>query len=269
MLELRPAGASVYEQYAVGFLRSSPAIERPYHCGSGTLVNVGDVHGVLTAGHVLDQIEHDGAFRMLSTTGPGRFADVREVVFEPAAVLKNWSGAGSREGPDIAFIRLPNDVRDWCLANRIFYAYSTRYALYVGGGRPLPAYAFYVFGIVGESSEVSVGPTGWADIKSQFTMVIGDIIKPETREEMGAPWIFVPDPSPSLPASFGGLSGAGVWAINEAEGPLARLLIGVAYFEDPPAKNGVRNIVFQGVDWCYDWLIDAVGRAFPQEFSAF
>ncbi|CAN7143486.1 hypothetical protein [Rhizobium sp. LjRoot254] len=268
-MDNRPPGASIYEQYAVGFLRSSPTVPRPYHCGSGTLVSVGGVHGILTAGHVLNEIERDDSFRMLSTTGPTRYADAREVVIETGATIRNWDGIESRGGPDIAFLRLPNDVRDWALLNRNFYNYSTRYDLYIGGSRPLPAHTFYTFGMIGESSEVSLSPEGWAGIKSQFIMLLGDIIKPNHQVAPAGPWVFVPETSASMPHSFGGLSGAGVWAINEAEGALGRLLLGVAYFQDPPAKNGIRNIIFQGVDWSYDWLIDTVAKKFPEEFQPF
>jgi hypothetical protein len=72
------------------FIRSSPQIGTEtgaYQSGSGTLVNMGGVHGILTAGHVFCEIERDGHFVMPSATGPGDRVDAHKVEIEPGATL--------------------------------------------------------------------------------------------------------------------------------------------------------------------------------------
>jgi hypothetical protein len=263
---------SQYEQYAVGFVRSSPQIGNEtcaYHCGSGTLVNVGGVHGILTAGHVLNEIKRDGHFVMLSATGPGQHAHAHKVEIEPGSIIMNWSGEASRLGPDIGFIRLPNKMRDWARENLAFYNYARRYQLYVDGKKPEPTEGYYVFGSLKEGSEIALQEDGFNGLKTNFGFFTGELVVDDLALHEAGSFIFLPGESASNPESFEGLSGSGLWAVNALEGPMGHILIGVVYFQYEPISKGVRPLVFHSVDWTYNWLHDEVSKHFAGEFQPF
>ena len=271
-MDSRPAEASAYEQYAVVFLRTSPRIGNDsgaYHCGSGSLVNVGGVHGILTAGHVLRDIAADDSFRMISSVGPGRFADNRLIPIEPNSIISNWSGEATPTGPDIGFVRLPNDIRDWAIANRAFYNYGHRYQLYKAGRRPSQTHAFYVLGAYGEGSKVELQDDGFSHITTNFSMLLGDIDTSDKSLEAAGSIIFYPNSTAGHPSTFKGLSGSGVWAVNKNDDALGHILIGVAYYEYPESADGNRAVIFHSVQWAYDWLLDEVAKRFPYEFKSF
>lgn len=271
-MDNRPAWMSQYEQFAVSFVRSSPQIGSDtgaYHCGSGTLVNMGGVHGILTAGHVLHEIKRDGHFVMQASTGPSKHAYAHKVEIEPGSMLINWSGEANRLGPDVGFIRLPNQIRDWARENLAFYNYGRRYTMYVDGKKPEPTQSYYVFGALKEGSEITSQGDGFNNLKTNFGFFTGELVVDDLALHEAGSFIFLPDVSSSNPDSFEGLSGSGLWAVNPLDGAMGRILIGVIYYQYEPIREGVRPLVFHSVDWTYNWLHDEVSKQFSKEFVPF
>src|SRR4051794_35410249 len=101
--------------YTIGFakLEVHERIEDAIGAGSGTLVSVGKVRGILTAAHVLTNLPDQGDVGIVEYRG--QTIHYRKRTIEMANTTKivlRGDGFGS-DGPDLAFLRLAADTVGW------------------------------------------------------------------------------------------------------------------------------------------------------------
>jgi hypothetical protein len=94
--------------YTIGFARLEVhnRVEDAVGAGSGTLVSVGKVRGILTAAHVLTHLPDSGAVGIVEYRGEG--IDYRKRTIEMANTTKIVlrGDAFGPDGPDLGFLRL-------------------------------------------------------------------------------------------------------------------------------------------------------------------
>lgn len=254
-----PEIKAIAENYCVGFLivdRQRPT--GSHSVGSGTLVDFKGVKGVLTAAHVADAIMALPEFGIMRFSRH-KFQAMTCSSSEIDVVLLGGEHAGD-PGPDIAFVRLPPRIVANLEATNVFFnPYVRGAALQAGAEAPKPSLRF-VTGVVGEESKL-LGHQG-SEVKTEHTSIIGigeisayepglggiDRFEFEVRHHDGFP----------PPRSYGGVSGGGIWQLNEGDGPLSKYLMGVAYRETAPDATGIRRIICQGTNAIYEVLYLAV-----------
>src|SRR5882724_6105218 len=122
----------VYEaltRYTVGFLahtkdQSGRGKHTPW--GSGVLADIGDVKGIITAAHVVRTLRDFSRVTLFTVPRPNK--KVRRLDFDPKNILAvaNEGMINSPEGPDLAFMQLPFEVRDAVVAENAFYSFEQR-----------------------------------------------------------------------------------------------------------------------------------------------
>lgn len=199
--------------------------------GSGTLVYVDNVFGILTAHHVLEAIPASGTLGIILPyhNKEHRYTiEISHVTRIPIA-----RGRSDSDGPDIAFIRLPQSY-----VGQI-KAFGTFYSLEHDIGEILNSPIDNNIGLWGISGypdeykkEIESGGSFDGVMKYEADCLFGSIDKCYSSGEFD--YIEIPvDYQNDLPISFGGVSGGGLWHI---------------ILEQPPQGNiRVQRIIFSGV----------------------
>jgi hypothetical protein len=204
--------------YSVGFLkfRQEGKTEVADPMGTGTFVKLGQLYGILTAGHVLEQ------FGSEETVGLVRFPSIhpalqnRRLNLGHTKRVMDWNGKEC-DAPDIAFVSIPEvDARELEARGAIFYnlGLSRDFKPGTDGNRMSTCYT--LVGVVGEwTEEGSAGYTkgrkidigglfGAAKSVRPFHEDGNDLIEIEVSYETG----------PRIPRSYGGVSGGALWELH-------------------------------------------------------
>jgi len=245
--------------------------------GSGTLVEVNGLKGVLTAAHVADGIEHHKTDVGLILT-KYRARVPHQVLFKPKycrhVSIPDLKASGklqwSMMGPDIAFIVLPPEATASAVGAKSFYNLSKRNTEMLEPRDTSPEEALVISGFAAEwtKEEVAQEPfkrvvvfngraIGPLDITHRWSDNGFDYFHFEARRGEGY----------DGPADFSGYSGSGVWQIVTAESEKGfevkeRLLVGVAFRQsDLISRNGreSREISCHGSKSIYGDLINKIG----------
>jgi hypothetical protein len=204
--------------YSVGFLKfrrdDNREIAEP--AGTGTFVKLGRVYGILTAAHVLKELNPK------STVGLVRFPSVQPPIQNRRLNLLHtdriveWSGQEC-DAPDIAFLKIPErDGRELESSGAVFYnlGFTRKFAVSKPGHRMSICHA--VVGLVGEWTE------GHPAVFTQGLKVIlgglfGSAKNLRSFKEAGTDLIEVEIDyanSPRVPKSHGGVSGGALWELH-------------------------------------------------------
>src|SRR5436190_14729573 len=95
--------------FTIGFATLSVKgnVEDAVCAGSGTLVTVGSLHGILTAAHVLDNLPAKGQVGLVThADDPSRFQK-QSITMEHTDSVLMRGATFDRKGPDLGFLRLP------------------------------------------------------------------------------------------------------------------------------------------------------------------
>lgn len=253
-----------------GFIKTDSG----HSIGSGTLVRYGQLAGVITCAHALQEIED------LKLTGIGfvcfpvrqqRQTSTIERLYTESILLhgkpNDW------KGPDIAFLRIPSAFATQLERIATFVNLELQWTNWQKPflGRTLEA----VSGAVAERSDkpLSSPPTATTTLAVGGLLNIGRIARRSPVEGQDR-LIFKPIPAPAfdLPSTYQGTSGAGVWRIGlsphstQENKALDRRLVGVAYYETP-LRNAAkrRHIIAHGPSGIYIDLIDKIRARWPTE----
>jgi hypothetical protein len=178
------------------------------------------------------------------------------------------------DGPDLAFLLLPNLIVGSLKARSSFLNLSKRREEAMAGKKPGLTGFDLVVGIIGERTSSGIDERR----EARFTNIeaipeFGEA--GETREAHGMDLVdFTPKLSEGYvpPGSYKGMSGGGWWRIfcqldnNSRATVVEKRVLGVAFHETDVA-DGSRTIVCHGPKSVYKVLIDAVEKKWPHEFA--
>jgi len=108
---------------SVGFVAVSVSgsVEEATCAGSGTLVTVGSLHGVLTAAHVVDALPKTGEVGLVvGIEDPSKYQRQVSKMKHTESILL-CSKPFDQYGPDLAFLTLPPETIGWLKAQRSFH----------------------------------------------------------------------------------------------------------------------------------------------------
>ncbi|MEH2513468.1 hypothetical protein V1291_004822 [Nitrobacteraceae bacterium AZCC 1564] len=233
--------------YSVGFLRFKVAnqIETAEPAGTGTFVKLGEVYGILTAGHVLQPMQQG------ETVGLVRFPSIEPVLQNYRLDLNHtervvkWSGQNC-EAPDIAFLKIPTiDGRNLEAIGAVFYNLAIPRDFRVSKPEHKMSKCSAIVGVVGEWTEevdkganpgkkIEVGGLfGAATNLREFKEGDADLVEVEIDHSSG----------PRIPKSYGGVSGGAAWELHveldEKNKPVRvnKVLRGVAFRESQDRRK--------------------------------
>jgi hypothetical protein len=225
--------------YTVGFVR--PNMTRAEPLGSGTLVSIGRIDGILTAAHVWDDILRRRSKENLDELGllqfPIRSKQSQRLRLKLDYVDVEMIGSSPFDdefGPDLAFVRLPIAIANALRANSSFANFDKQIAT---------AFASVPVGVKVHDAVVGV-VAGWQnDTIDDGELIITPIealhnvgtAKPISPSNGFDRMQFVPLPATDfkLPKSYGGTSGGGLWRAltNDENVYFEKRLMGVAFYE--------------------------------------
>ncbi|MBZ9765511.1 hypothetical protein LB526_01885 [Mesorhizobium sp. CA6] len=274
-VDISDRGREIAASYLIGFVgfRDDPQGKRTVSLGSGTLVNMAGVRGVLTAAHVALALRNEARVGIV-TFGPGRF---QTLSFNPNYDDGIWMVSNEENGPsaiDIAFIQLPQDTELRLSVNQAFWDMDERVRLVYESGKFLDDPVYIVMGVIGEMSEHDRSNERYVDSSHTAMMHVGSL---DLRtEDSDLIVVFQPDFADgiSVPTSYGGTSGGPLWVMSqqalhkEAGAAWSKLdfhILGVAFYEEL-GLGGQLQILCQGprvVDWLYERIAEEVGYKVP------
>jgi hypothetical protein len=253
--------------YSVGFLkfRMEGRQEVAAPAGTGTFVKLGRVYGILTAGHVLKELDPQ------STVGLVRFPSVqppiqnRRLNLQHTERLVNWNEKEC-DAPDIGFLKIPElDGRELEAAGAVFYnlGISREYKASKPEHRMSVCHA--VVGVVGEWTEkvpalftkglkvVVGGLFGAAKNLRNFKEGDTDLIEAEISH------------GPRIPKSHGGVSGGALWELHveldeklQPVKPVNKRLVGVVF-----RQSGDHTKVTSNGTPSIDAVVEAMRQKWP------
>src|SRR5687768_10536137 len=237
--------------YSVGFLRIGREGNREVGepAGTGTFVKLGRVYGILTAAHVLKELDPK------STVGLVRFPSVQPPIQNRRLNLRHtdriieWNGKDC-DAPDIAFLKIPElDGRELEASGAVFYNLGVTREFKVTQPENKMSLCYAVVGVVGEwteehpavftrGSKVIVGGLfGGVKNLRPFEESDTDLIEVEIDYANG----------PRVPKSHGGVSGGALWELyveldaNLKTFKVNKRLHGVAFRQSADRKRVTSN----------------------------
>ena len=268
ILDIKEASEAI-SYFTVGFLKlnTHKGEENAESAGSGTLVKVGKVHGILTAAHVLKRLPQSGEVGLVRFS---RFArGPQKLGFEIGQTHSVLiPGKEGPDGPDIGFLRLPPNKAMELEATSAFRNLDNTAQSFKEN--PIPAkYGFdAIVGILAERTK-------------KIRVELGIRMEFESRYQVGTTallpdahgldrCLFTPGPTDIVPypESYGGTSGGGLWRTycrvdsNGKQQVAENRLIGVPYYQSE--KVGEKRLLYcHGPRTIYELLRKKIKETWP------
>jgi len=243
----------------VGFVRLQ-ADGTALLCGSGTLIRIGDVEGILTAAHVVDALR-TGELGLLLFTRPNAINRFKVTVQRDDLVVADGWDATTCTGPDLGFVRITNPERVAALK-----AYGCLFTDLVGKpARSLDRSAKQNNCLCGVVNATRVdGRNGDFD-RTGFTAMLSPVRYRETRADNR---LLIVEPvfgALTPPDTYQGVSGGALWTFQDGDYPAeARLILGVASREEKDGVGDVGAIVLETVVSIGNFLLPAMQRRYDR-----
>jgi hypothetical protein len=229
--------------------------------GSGTLVRIGRVTGIITAAHVLRdllQIPRVGLLRFPASANTVQRQMIE--IEQPDTIILD--GAAGPDGPDLAFLRLPIVNEANLAATNTFYEVARRRDVILTG-HPGSALTEAVLGVV-EAMTKDVAGTAPSVRSKLFTMMLLDGVTGAMRVSDGYDvTVFQPrfEDDDQPPATYKGVSGGGLWRVYFCPDGSQRIidshLFGVAFYEQLGIDKRMQ-LVCHGPRSLYEQLLPAI-----------
>jgi len=241
--ELIPGAVRDVLAFTVGFVKPGTKLgQAPEFLGSGTLVSVGSKRAILTAEHVLGHIKRelppDARLGVLLLPGHPSLT----IALTSLSIMPIARGRIDAEGPDLGAIILSSEVAGSLAAKKTFYNLD-RDRDQLLAEPPDRRQGFWFASGFPASEAVRETDEEGEVVRFMNFYGIGGPDEPETR---GAYDYYKFPVSPGVrdqaPASFGGMSGGGLWQIRIRRAPdglatMRPLLAGVVYYQvNTPAE---------------------------------
>ncbi|MFY9830667.1 MAG: hypothetical protein WCD75_02625 [Rhodoplanes sp.] len=258
--------------FTVGFVRLSirEGVEDAESAGSGSLISVGPIKGILTAAHVLEHLPDQGDVGLVWYIGPPPRFRRPTINMQQTQKLLVGGEASGPSGPDLGFLRLPPQSVAMLEAVLSFYNLSKRRDDVLANKAPAPSSVDAIVGMISQLTEDVDAEQRQVRLK-RFTAIFGPgtsgaMVEANSNDTFD--FEVTPDSDFEVPSSFGGASGGAVWRfyVSENEGAASVVdsrLVGVPFFETP--RDGKMIISCQGPKSIYGTLVDEIKKTWPEE----
>jgi hypothetical protein len=267
MTEINPLieiAGGLIAPFSIGFVKLD-VIRGEQHAipaGSGALVTVGSIHGILTAAHVLEELPDHGEVGLIRFTNNPTIQ--RQTIDMSLAEKLTIRGNGTEiEGPDIGFLRLASPQAGTLNATNVFFNLSKREEAVLGNQHPSSEYFEGVSGIIAKWS--TDHPIGDARLRG-FRGLFGVGCVSKSWECDGYDLLdFETDrgQNSKSPSNYKGWSGGALWRVyittdnNGQPLVLEKLIFGVAFHQSDPV-DGARTITCHGPKSIYRTLTQEI-----------
>jgi len=233
--------------------------------GSGTLVDINGVFGIITAQHVMDALQSDGNLGFIISE------KLHRPLIEAQALVHTRIAKGNNPsiGPDLGFIKLPNTSIGLLKALKSFYnvSKSRERILHEPPDNDL---GFWCLSGIPDEKTLTEGPSRGFETVKRF-LEYCPFGRTSNYHILGEFDYFDFDVSynekTQPPISFGGVSGGGLWQVLIGQDEKGRVILkesilsGVAFYESP-LVNDKRAIKCHGRRSIYKQAYDKVEREF-------
>lgn len=259
--------------YAIGFVKliDEGGVEDAVCAGSGTLVKLGKVHGILTAAHVLEDLPSQGRVGLAKFFGSEVHYRKQTIEMDYSKKLIVRGKGAASDGPDIAFLRLPDKDIGWLEAIQSFY----NLGLHQDDSSkdpPAPNSVYCMVGAIDERTKDLPGERPGERRKGfEAIMTDGNIMWERDTENVSLiaikPKVY---PDFTLPNGFGGTSGGGLWQIyfkeNDGKTEYSGVrLVGVPFYQSEVGQDGFRTITCHSQKDIYGLLLNTIVENWPEE----
>ncbi|MGB9122378.1 MAG: hypothetical protein WCE73_17305 [Candidatus Angelobacter sp.] len=225
---VRSLGSSTVALFGIYYVKGE---ERLKFAGTGTLAVAGNYYGILTAAHVWEVLEATAkvAITMTDKINHRYGIDVKSI---KATVLEGSATEWGKHGPDIAFLRIPNEFVGEIEACHVFEDLEKP-------PKKLCVDAFEYWMAMGTPGEFGTFSDTHASVE-----INGSVVDPQYLSGSPDYYDFQLDANgPGIPKSYGGFSGGGLWRLLIFSSPTtgkvdwAYRLKGVMFWEFEPVNN--------------------------------
>ena len=238
---------------AVGVLIFRNDEREPVAAGTGTFCRLGTVYGILTAGHVIENLPRSGQIGLVRFPSIQPYIQNLKIDIEHTDRVVIWNGVEG-SAPDIAFLRItPPCVSSILSFGGVFYDLGKKRDFSPSQGRTA-ATCYAVVGVVAEWLSDLPGKrpnTRLKDVHGIFgAATIAKRYKEGSAQVLDCKINYAPDVK--VPASYEGVSGGALWQLLvELDGTsvisMKKKLHGVAFRQSELIDNN-RIVVCQGLD---------------------
>jgi hypothetical protein len=249
--ELREEIAKYISDFVVGFakFRDTNLGQDAELAGSGTLVQIDGVYGILTAYHVLENLPDTGDVGLILPDRSQPRLHASKLKADMVQKIKIAHGKNAAQGPDIGFLLLSPVEVGWLKAFKSFYNLSLRRERVLTSLHDYRDGIWFLCGFAAEETSEEPAQGGFAKVKvfrgdigagglsSEFSIEDFDYLDFEAGYQGMS----------QAPESFQGYSGGGLWQaplIRDKDSELRAkeiILSGVAFYETGRDDN--RNFV--------------------------
>ena len=259
--------------FTVGFvgLSSVEGWEQAMPAGSGVLVSVGQVYGILTAAHVLANLPTHGEVGLVD------FPRVKNRVQKPKVDMAHTdrvSIQGSEwgpNGPDIAFLKLPQNVVGNLKMSKSFKNLDVAREKALNPKAPTNQSFDSILGVIGENTTdiiPNIPNTRIRGFEARFQ--IGQIT-PIVAVDGTSRSLFVPTNQGDVPMpnTFAGTSGGGIWRTywnldsDQKFNVVETRLCGIAYFQSEKVGSN-RVLTCHGPKSIYLDMVKLIQDKWPE-----
>lgn len=239
--------------YSVGlnFIYTEEGREQSRFVGSGTLVRLGSIEGILTADHVVTALEKcESLGVMCEVGGHTRRHAIPKAALQFHRVAKHFPDC---RGPDLGFIELPAQGIGYIRSEKVFFNIEKRKELYEGSFEPLENGFWFYFGVIGETRQ-GLGRVGPFEVQG-YQALCGMSCRPTETVKDEYDYLSIEvdweGRESDIPRSFGGMSGGGVWqsimAMNQTgEIRVERTVLSGVVFCESAVINGKLTLKCHG-----------------------
>lgn len=274
--EVEPALEEISAEIAdfiVGFalLRVHDGTEDADPGGSGTLVTVGSVNGILTAAHVLKNLPDQGEVGIVRFKKESWAAQKLTIDMEQAEKLTIAAEVFGPEGPDLGFLRLPSERVGALKTRNVFFNLERKQASVLANYQPKLPYFDGISGMIAEWTTNLPSERGLARVKGFRSLFgVGRVVREYESNgfdlfdfEVSYDSEFEP------PGSYKGMSGGTLWRAyctkddNAQLSVLNKMIFGVAFYQSA-ISDSKRIITCHGPRSVYGRLIEAIRDKWPE-----
>jgi hypothetical protein len=272
---LIPIAGSEIADFSIAFAKLSVQgrEENAEPAGSGALVTVGSIRGILTAAHVLRKLPDDGKVGLIRfTKSPMIQKQTIDMTFADKLLIGgDHEDDDQPRSPDIGFLRLAPDQAAALSATNIFFNLNKREESVLGHEHPSNEYFEGLSGVIAEwTIDHLAGEAGFNRLKG-FRGLFGVGYVAGSIERDGYDLVdfqVTYDKSTNAPFNYGGMSGGALWRIyikQDSDGQLSisdKRIFGVA-FHQSKLIDGTRTITCHGPKSVYGALLHEIQSKWP------